>query len=479
MARGALPQRLAIGVDAAEGSLVRELIRNGELPVLASLLGTGTWLDVESPPVGSGAVWPTFFTGTEPEAHGTYGNWAWRPDEMRIVPTTVHGLRPFWLGIERAGHTVGVLDVPFAPHAGVNQGFEVTEWGPHDVLIGRLQASPAWVGDEVRTRHPFRNDRTPPQTADEPALSALGRTCIEGARLRGDVATRLLSRARPDVALIVFSEVHHAAHRLWHILAPDHPAYAGLPSPHRVSDLLRQLYGAIDVQIGRLLATVPADTPVAVFSLHGMRPARGIVTLLQPILEALGFAAASSQVPSGRQMLAEVKRLAPASLKRAYYRLAPRTLTYRVAGEGIMPTLDWDRTRAFALPSDQNGWVRVNLRDRERNGIVARADYDITRQELATALTELRSPAGEPLVGDVIAPSGPTQHVPDLIVHWSDAASRASARVAGLDLDVEAEAPTVTGQHTLAGFCIANALGESSGPRVRNADLARLLFGSP
>src|SRR6266566_8233515 len=77
------PRLLAIGIDAAEGSFVRRLIEEGELPALSSLLGDhrSRWLSVRSPAhIGSGAVWPTFMTGDEASSHGIYSEWSWCPD---------------------------------------------------------------------------------------------------------------------------------------------------------------------------------------------------------------------------------------------------------------------------------------------------------------------------------------------------------------------------------------------------------------
>lgn len=59
---------LAIGIDAAEGTFVRQLIEQGGMPALGGLLKEGRWLRVDSPAhIGSGAVWPTFMTGVEPD----------------------------------------------------------------------------------------------------------------------------------------------------------------------------------------------------------------------------------------------------------------------------------------------------------------------------------------------------------------------------------------------------------------------------
>ena len=66
---------LAIGIEAAEASLVRRLIDQDQLPVLKSLLAKGKWLRVNSPThIGTSAVWPCFMTGQDVADHGISGD---------------------------------------------------------------------------------------------------------------------------------------------------------------------------------------------------------------------------------------------------------------------------------------------------------------------------------------------------------------------------------------------------------------------
>ena len=74
-----------VGIDAAEPALIDQLITQGKMPALKSLLGEGRWLRVKSPAhIGSGSVWPTFITGEEPASHGVYGEWGWQPEIMSL-----------------------------------------------------------------------------------------------------------------------------------------------------------------------------------------------------------------------------------------------------------------------------------------------------------------------------------------------------------------------------------------------------------
>jgi hypothetical protein len=62
----------------------------------------------------------------------------------------------------------------------------------------------------------------------------------------------------------------------------------------------------------------------------------------------------------------------------------------------------WPQMPAFALPSFYDGRIRINLRGRERDGIVEPVHYEATCRELETLLRECRDPrTGEPAVADI------------------------------------------------------------------------------
>jgi predicted AlkP superfamily phosphohydrolase/phosphomutase len=478
-----------VGLDAAEPRLVRRLIEGGDLPALARLHDEGTWTSVRSPAyIGSGAVWPSFFTGTEPHRHGIYSAWSWSPAAMTLVPRDLDRLRPFWSSLEDDDVTVGVLDIPLAPHVGLSRGFEVTEWGAHDIVNGRTALSPSEIVPAVEEAHPFASGRLEPagDWDDRVDPAALASGCVAGAALRGELAERLLERTRPDLAVIVFGEIHRSAHDLWHTVEPDHPLYDGLATgePRRQPDLIG-VYREVDRQIARLVDAAGEKCAVVVFSLHGMRPCRGVAEgLLGPTLRELGFAQPARRggravSARGRGALAAVKRHTPIALKRAYHRGLPRGFRDGVAVATMSPVLDWSETRAFALPSDQNGWVRVNLRGREAGGAVAPEDYGSTCDELQDALEQLCTEDGRSLVVDVVrlgSAGAPPALLPDLVVHWSDAAYDQPVRVRDPAIEAWPIAPAITGMHGFEGFCLVRGLEHTPGESIEASELHRLLL---
>jgi predicted AlkP superfamily phosphohydrolase/phosphomutase len=264
---------------------------------------------------------------------------------------------------------------------------------------------------------------------------------------------------------MVFTEFHRAAHSLWHTVDPAHPDHRAAAGEAGGGPGLADLLRAIDREIGHLRDLAGPETAILVFSLHGMRPARGVPTILGPWLETHGFAARRPwRARSGSEhvegALAAVKRLVPDAAKRLYRRSLPSRVVDRLTRPSMpVPVYDWARTTAFSLPTDQHGWIRVNLRGREALGSVEPGQYEAVCQRLEHALRAARRADGQPIVEAVIrsapdARAAATTPLPDLIVHWTDATFACPLR---LDPAGPAATPVGrwhTGQHAPRGFYV-------------------------
>jgi len=487
---------LAIGIDAAEPSFVRLLIAQDKMPALKSLLDQGRWLRVESPAhIGSGSVWPTFITGDEPTRHGVYGEWGWQPEMMGLKRYSGQHLKPFWKPLAERGVRIGILDVPFAPFIGLNNGFELCEWGPHDLLEGRRKCAPAKIADLVTKEfesHPLSLDRLDtagPQ--DDHGLKALTGGCHRGVKLRGAVGKRLINETEAQLSIVVFTEIHHSAHYLWHTVAGQHALYQkeefrNLPV---CQPTLTDIYVEVDRQIGELIAAVGDTATVMVFSLHGMRPTHGVPTFLQPLLCELGYARFAnwnkrSWTERAIALFAATKRHTPGQLKRLYYKTLPPTTTLRIARPTMMATYDWSHTRAFSLPADQHGWVHINLNGRESRGVVLPDEYARICDELELMLKSLVTHDGGPIVRDVFrtasnASEAINQRLPDIVVHWHDAAFSAPLKIKGSGLELFPAGRKFTGRHARDGFCIFKGNDRLvPGETLRARDMHRVIVES-
>jgi predicted AlkP superfamily phosphohydrolase/phosphomutase len=305
--------------------------------------------------------------------------------------------------------------------------------------------------------------------------------------------SELIDETRPELAIVVFPEIHHTTHQLWHMIEPDDELYADAVPPDQwdLKPDLIEVYREVDRQIGRIVEAAGSDTLVMAFSLHGMEPGPGIPVIHEPLLEALGFSARRtwrglSWRDRGIALFGSAKRHAPHGLRSLYHRRAGSRTKHRLAQPTVVPPHDWSRTRAFSLPTDQRGYIRVNLAGREAKGIVRERDYRATCDEIEDAFRGARSADGEPLVRSVLRPAeesgGPPERLPDLVVSWSDAAFAAPVRVVAQSIEFEAHPlrRDMTGQHANRGFCILDerlAQGQVS-ELIAGKDLHRPLLSA-
>jgi predicted AlkP superfamily phosphohydrolase/phosphomutase len=87
----------------------------------------------------------------------------------------------------------------------------------------------------------------------------------------------------------------------------------------------------------------------------------------------------------------------------------------------------WPRMKAFALPSFADGYIRINVKGREPNGIVDPRDYDAVCDEISSLLHELRDARkGIPMVSNILRTrkdpltDDDKIHDADLIAIWQD-----------------------------------------------------------
>jgi predicted AlkP superfamily phosphohydrolase/phosphomutase len=485
------PPTIAIAFDAAEPALVRRLMAAGDMPVLAGLADRGHWATVTSSArISSASVWPTFATASPPQQHGHHYVWRWQPDRMRIVRDAGIGLSTWWRALAAEGRRVLTFDIPFIPFADVDGCTEIAEWGPHDRLKMSVRTRPRALAAEIRREfpeHPFQREPAPPH--DRPSmdyLAAMAAGAADGARLRGRVAATLLRRHSPELAIVAFTELHRASHMLWQTVAPDDPLL--LDRPHEGLDdrALIDIFAAADSAVGEIAAAAHPDARIHVFGLHGMRSCRGLPALLHPLLIALGYAAplgAGQLAPGalGRQLLAAGKRGLPDWARQRWRSSMSPVVMNAVARPNAMQLYDWSHTRAFALPTDQHGWVRINLVGREAAGIVPDSHYRGLCEEIAASLLAARTPDGRPVVKSILTMADdfggrPPAHMPDLIIDWDDAAHDDPVRIAGTDVCVRPEALRLTGKHAYDGFLLSTGV-QDPGDEIASSALHEVIGG--
>jgi predicted AlkP superfamily phosphohydrolase/phosphomutase len=125
----------------------------------------------------------------------------------------------------------------------------------------------------------------------------------------------------------------------------------------------------------------------------------------------------------------------------------------------------------------------VNLRGREAGGVVEPSDYDRLCGEIERLVSGLQTEGGTPVVAGVVRTVSDGQaalssRLPDLIVHWAPAATRAPFTLRTPALRCELGASRITGEHSPQGFWVfrsPRAGGPPNGAVVPTESIGRLL----
>lgn len=467
---------LLLGLDAFDAVLLERLGRQGLLPNLQRLRQAGLYGRLASPArLWAGGVWPTFYTGRTVPSHGIFHNKLWRPTEMRVEVHADSWLdaRPFWEALP-AGLRVCIVDVPTVlgrprPLPGIYLG----GWGPHDLIARGSWPPELWSQCERRHGRPLMPAESyGRQSAD--ALATLPGQLVAATRQITDIALELMARETWDLTSVVFGAAHRAGHYLW-----DRSQLGGGSGPHEEPhrDLVA-IYREVDAAAGRLLDHAPDDALIVVFAVHGMGPNAGWADLLADLLSRLSERASGSSPRRG--LLYRAKRSIPFHWVRPLLRALPLAANQRLVSLWSRGMFEWRTTRWFPLPMDGAGYIRVNLRGRERDGIVEPGEeYDAVCDEVERLVLGLRdADSGDPLASNVVrayadAPAGAACRdlLPDLVVPWSGpAASSVRSVVSDAFADFRYDVPPTlpsgrSGNHAPHAWFIARgprvAIGES------------------
>jgi predicted AlkP superfamily phosphohydrolase/phosphomutase len=518
----------ALGLDAAEFTFVEQLLERGELPRLAALRDRSLECRLDNVVTyRSELPWTQFATGRRADDLGYWGTIDFDPLTYRAVVAGALDAAPFWA---RPDLRSLVLDVPHTVLRPDAPGVQVTAWGAHSPEYPRASL-PQGVLASIDSRfgpHPaFANDSDPGWYSPE-YLDNLVAALQAGAHRRIDIVEWLLDQDPSfDLVLAAMSEPHSGGHHLWHGVDRSHPlagtAWAETAARHAVD-----LYRSLDEAVGRFVDLAGPDATVVVFSLHGMQSNGNdlpSMVLLPELLHRRHFARSVLRDPDVSAWRASgmapvvpgeaepwigymAERFADGASDRARNlakRVMPKALLERarvVAGRPARPlgplttpipgedTRDpgelelgardpdyqmvwryrrhWPAMRAFALPTFSDGHVRVNVRGRERDGIVAPDEFRAACDEVIDLVGACRDPrTGEPVLADAIRlrdDPGDPGPAADLVLMWAGVA----------DAFEHAELGTIgpfpycrTGEHSPTGFTFI------AGPGITRRDLGR------
>ena len=478
------PQVLIIGVDGATFDLIDPWVAEGRLPNIARMLERGARGPLESTVIpNSFPGWTSCTTGVNPAKHGIF-NALIRKNltEYRMSVVNARDIRyeRIWQILSRDGFRVGAMNVPCSyPPVEVN-GFLIGGMlspsldSEFTYPPGLIKDVIAHTGDyiiDLRSKHIPRE-----QMRDE---------LLRSTELRGAAMRHLLETNDLDFAMMVFTETDRAQHYFWADMDSNHPAW-NADRGARFGDVIRRVYEAVDVEIGRLVDTVGPDTQVYIVSDHGFGPQNTYVYINRYLIE-MGHLTSFIVEDVGqkvrhatRDLLESVGLLDTARAVRNSLFGTPETAldsdmksgqmaTKRSNIDRIIENIDWSKTVAYALVPRG---VRINLKGREPQGIVEPADYETVRDRVMADLKTLTYPSGERVFDRVYrreeVMEGPyLEFAPDIVTCMPIGVPSCHLE----PKEIFAVCNGATGSHTDYGVIIAAGPGIAEGVEVNGARL--------
>lgn len=415
-----------LGLDAGDPRFIQRWAQEGYLPTIASTMKRGCWGQTAGPElITEHGVWVSLFSGVSRSRHGYYFLRQLKPGTYDLQ--TVTGLdadaQPFWFHLRGQDKKVAIIDVPDAfPLVGL-PGIQMADWAPHYPLYSP-SAEPAWLLKDVRRVFGTR------MTIDEKLNSNLNqdwqiyRRLLERIEKKGALCRYLLAQDRFDLVFIVFGESHMAGHQFWKY-RPEAKAAGAAAVETELTHGIRDIYQAIDRQMGLLLAQLPDNANTFVISSVGIRDQCPTGGLIEAFCRQLGYQASPGPPRLSRRPIDVIRRFVPETWRIALSRNLPREVRERLLADQFRHGTDWQKTAAFAIPSLYTSFVRVNLRGREPQGIVKPGtEYEALLDRLEADLRQLIDPeSGEPAVERVaraidLFGGEPPVSLPDLFVEW-------------------------------------------------------------
>ena len=460
-----ISRMIVVGLDGATFDLIKPWVAAGKLPTFARLLAEGAHGELRSTlPALTPPAWTSAATGKNPGKHNIFNFYKVSEGGVGKLPLTPADLRSrrVWDIANAYGKRAGVVHLPLTYPPEHLDGFVVsgimTPKGVEDYTF------PPGLRDELAAHidgYRFDVDADALKVGD---LRAFRDDAFELQRVQTAETLYLLEHKQWDLLWVMYHTLDKVQHFFWHFMDAAHPAHPGASEFH---DTILAFHQLLDEALAAILARLDDRTGLLVMSDHGscgiesyflitnwleeagfLRMKGAGRSPLKRALAGMGVEARTLVKALRRAGLGWLPRLVPAGIK-------ARVPVARASFARIAPHIDWAGTRVYC-PSAPGSGLRVNLRGREAEGVVAPEDYDRVCEEVRAALLAVVDPAtGRRVVSAV--------HRRHEIYHGDYV-------VNGADLLVETTAPycLIEGAGTASIVPTGQNDGERTGNHLRN-----------
>jgi len=410
---------IILALDSVCWEVLLPLVSDRTMPALAAFLQKAHYGVLESTvPPHTAAAWTTFLTGKDPGHHGVLDFVSFDPltHRFRFHDSSTHRGTNFLTRLCDTGISCGAIFLPrnYPPYA-LRDGYIVSGFETPGTQARFTE--PDELRDEVLGVSPNLHFNFDEDWEDDAKDAAFARN-IERAVSAVDVLERLsvhFQRERPTQVQIAYLQATDILfHKAWKWCRAE------TSTGHAVRhELVKKFFRRVDQLINR------------VFGLHSSASQRSRFSdktkILRVICSDHGQCLSAGRV-FVNSLLREWGYLRPIGhLRRASHQLSLLTMdaaTRRARSRELL--LDWSRTKAYMAHVGIYGFVYLNLKGREPNGIVTPEQYESVREGLIKRFVEEKIPGtNDPLFkqvwkGEQLYARKQELQLPDLVVAAAD-----------------------------------------------------------
>ncbi len=332
---------------------------------------------------------------------------------------------PFWSYLGSNNHKAAIIDAPDIPLIPGLPGIQLANWDTHDSWAPEYYvtaAEPAELLPEIHRKFGTKLAALEKHQSTPEEDKQIHLQLLKNIEKKGALCRYLMSRDSFGLVVILFSEIHAATHQFWKYRPGQGKNETG---DHGLSDGIRNVYQAVDRQMGLLLEKLPPESNVFVVSSVGMEDSYPTDGLIEDFLRKLDYQKPSESKGASLSPMEIARKIIPEPWRVAMSRHLKRESRERLLAAQFLRGTKWSETTAFAIPSAYTSFVRVNLRGREPEGVIEPgAEYMALLDRIESDLKQLIDPdTREPVIAQILKTTevfkcAPHDSLPDLFVKW-------------------------------------------------------------
>lgn len=383
---------VVIGLDGMEKALLEILIQKNKTPHLQKFVSENNFHLLKSTiPPSSFPAWPVMLTSKNQGEIGCYDTLSKK--DYSYGTKSFSNLKNIWDELSDNGKTVGVLNMPGTFPAKKVNGFMIT--GIYTPSQNDNFIYPPSLKEEIKEElkdYDFFIKYNDEMDFIQRIISLI--------KTRFKIINKLYFKYQPDFFIFEESTTDWIQHCFSKYLYKSHPQY----EESNYKEVVYGYFKLLDSLIGDFLAKLEPNTKIMIVSDHGSQPQKGKF-FLNNLLEEKNFLKLKSDMPIPLKIMNWLKLndekimyvLSKIKIKRIVSKILAGTNLNRKlvrAGGGInwnvaveKDLIDWKKTKAFSM---FDGFIYINKKNREREGIVSDEEYEEIRNEIIKELRKIK-----------------------------------------------------------------------------------------